>query len=189
MDNGYVLWTFQGKQLAQASFEAFCQFAWRPRELLHRRKKLRKLQRISKSMRSSAMHLTRLRNVSSDCKRRKASAKVGLSSEMSWLDLPSGEHGRRWNGWSYWGDMTVTMRRTIQPRRLLLRRSLTQRRTLFTRLIKCYINFFQHESFNLRLFAAVRTTLPYTNALPHKIENNCFSYTVDSAKSNKIERK
>ena len=135
MDNGYVLWTFQGKQLAQASFEAFYQFAWRPRELLHRRKKLRKLQRISKSMRSSAMHLTRLRNVSSDCKRRKASAKVGLSSEMSWLDLPSGEHGRRWNGWSYWGDMTVTMRRTIRPRRLLLRRSLTQRRTLFTRLM------------------------------------------------------
>jgi translation initiation factor 3 subunit B len=34
MDNGYVLWTFQGKQLAQASFEAFYQFAWRPRERL-----------------------------------------------------------------------------------------------------------------------------------------------------------
>jgi hypothetical protein len=31
--------------------------------------------------------------------------------------------------------MTVTMRRTIRPRRLLLRRSLTQRRTLFTRLM------------------------------------------------------
>eukprot|EP00581_Thalassiosira_minuscula_P027724 CAMPEP_0183754012 /NCGR_PEP_ID=MMETSP0739-20130205/3300_1 /TAXON_ID=385413 /ORGANISM="Thalassiosira miniscula, Strain CCMP1093" /LENGTH=722 /DNA_ID=CAMNT_0025990603 /DNA_START=16 /DNA_END=2184 /DNA_ORIENTATION=+ len=34
MDNGYVLWTFQGKQLAQASFEAFYQFQWRPREKL-----------------------------------------------------------------------------------------------------------------------------------------------------------
>lgn len=34
MDNGYVLWTFQGKQLAAASFEAFYQFTWRPREQL-----------------------------------------------------------------------------------------------------------------------------------------------------------
>jgi len=34
MDNGYVLWTFQGKQLAQASFETFYQFMWRPRERL-----------------------------------------------------------------------------------------------------------------------------------------------------------
>ena len=34
MDNGYVLWTFQGKQLSQASFEAFYQFTWRPRERL-----------------------------------------------------------------------------------------------------------------------------------------------------------
>ena len=34
MDNGYVIWTFQGKQLAQASFEAFYQFQWRPREKL-----------------------------------------------------------------------------------------------------------------------------------------------------------
>ena len=34
MDNGYILWTFQGKQIAQASFEAFYQFQWRPRETL-----------------------------------------------------------------------------------------------------------------------------------------------------------
>lgn len=34
MDNGYILWTFQGKQLSQASFEAFYQFQWRPREKL-----------------------------------------------------------------------------------------------------------------------------------------------------------
>jgi translation initiation factor 3 subunit B len=34
MDNGYVLWSFQGKQLHQESFENFYQFAWRPRERL-----------------------------------------------------------------------------------------------------------------------------------------------------------
>eukprot|EP00804_Cyclotella_cryptica_P030997 CCRYP_013570-RA/>CCRYP_013570-RA protein AED:0.07 eAED:0.07 QI:76/1/1/1/1/1/2/86/720 len=34
MDNGYILWTFQGKQLSQASFETFYQFQWRPREKL-----------------------------------------------------------------------------------------------------------------------------------------------------------
>jgi translation initiation factor 3 subunit B len=34
MDNGYILWTFQGKQISQASFEAFYQFQWRPREKL-----------------------------------------------------------------------------------------------------------------------------------------------------------
>lgn len=34
MDNGYMLWTFQGKQLHQASFEHFYQFQWRPREEL-----------------------------------------------------------------------------------------------------------------------------------------------------------
>merc|ERR1712003_87819 len=33
-DNGYILWTFQGKQIHQASFEAFYQFQWRPREKL-----------------------------------------------------------------------------------------------------------------------------------------------------------
>lgn len=34
MDNGYILWTFQGKQISQASFETFYQFQWRPREML-----------------------------------------------------------------------------------------------------------------------------------------------------------
>ncbi|KAL7465776.1 hypothetical protein ACHAXS_006097 [Conticribra weissflogii] len=34
MDNGYILWTFQGKQIHQASFETFYQFQWRPRERL-----------------------------------------------------------------------------------------------------------------------------------------------------------
>ena len=31
MDNGYILWTFQGKQLYQQSFETFYQLQWRPR--------------------------------------------------------------------------------------------------------------------------------------------------------------
>ena len=34
MDNGYVLWSFQGKQLYQQSYETFYQFLWRPRESL-----------------------------------------------------------------------------------------------------------------------------------------------------------
>ena len=32
MDNGYILWSFQGKQLYQQSFETFYQLQWRPRE-------------------------------------------------------------------------------------------------------------------------------------------------------------
>jgi len=34
MDNGYILWSFQGKQLYKQSFETFYQFEWRPRENL-----------------------------------------------------------------------------------------------------------------------------------------------------------
>jgi len=34
MDNGYILWSFQGKQLFQQSFETFYQFQWRPRAKL-----------------------------------------------------------------------------------------------------------------------------------------------------------
>mmetsp|Transcript_13337 Transcript_13337/g.17882 ORF Transcript_13337/g.17882 Transcript_13337/m.17882 type:complete len:717 (+) Transcript_13337:113-2263(+) len=34
MDNGYTLWSFQGKQIHQASFETFYQLQWRPREKL-----------------------------------------------------------------------------------------------------------------------------------------------------------
>ena len=40
MDNGYTLWTFQGKQLAQQSFETFYQFQWRPREKLSTQKEI-----------------------------------------------------------------------------------------------------------------------------------------------------
>lgn len=32
MDNGYILWSFQGKQLYQQSYESFYQFIWRPRQ-------------------------------------------------------------------------------------------------------------------------------------------------------------
>lgn len=31
MDNGYIIWSFQGKQLTQQSHEEFYQFLWRPR--------------------------------------------------------------------------------------------------------------------------------------------------------------
>merc|ERR1711957_692243 len=34
MDNGYTLWTFQGKQITQKSYEAFYQLQWRPRKSL-----------------------------------------------------------------------------------------------------------------------------------------------------------
>jgi len=34
MDNGYMLWSFQGRQLHQQSYEDFYQFQWRPRESL-----------------------------------------------------------------------------------------------------------------------------------------------------------
>lgn len=34
MDNGYIVWTFQGKQMYQQSFENFYQFQWRPRPTL-----------------------------------------------------------------------------------------------------------------------------------------------------------
>ena len=34
MDNGYTLWTFQGKQVTNQSYEAFYQFQWRPRQSL-----------------------------------------------------------------------------------------------------------------------------------------------------------
>ncbi|GMH62769.1 hypothetical protein TrRE_jg6945, partial [Triparma retinervis] len=34
MDNGYMLWSFQGKQLKTVAFQNFFQFAWRPRKNL-----------------------------------------------------------------------------------------------------------------------------------------------------------
>lgn len=43
MDNGYILWTFQGKQLSQASFETFYQFQWRPREKLATKEEIKEI--------------------------------------------------------------------------------------------------------------------------------------------------
>ena len=34
MDNGFMLWSFQGKQLKSQGFENFYQFSWRPRKSL-----------------------------------------------------------------------------------------------------------------------------------------------------------
>ena len=45
MDNGYVLWSFQGKQLYQQSFETFYMFAWRPRPTLLSDAEIKKVER------------------------------------------------------------------------------------------------------------------------------------------------
>ena len=45
MDNGYILWSFQGKQLAQQSFETFYQFLWRPRENLLSKTQINKVRK------------------------------------------------------------------------------------------------------------------------------------------------
>jgi translation initiation factor 3 subunit B len=45
MDNGYILWSFQGKQLFQQSYEFFYQFAWRPRESLLTKEEINKIRK------------------------------------------------------------------------------------------------------------------------------------------------
>jgi len=45
MDNGYIIWSFQGKQLFQQSYETFYQFLWRPRESLLSKKEIEKVKR------------------------------------------------------------------------------------------------------------------------------------------------
>lgn len=45
MDNGYILWSFQGKQLYQESYETFYMFAWRPRPILLSAPEIRKVER------------------------------------------------------------------------------------------------------------------------------------------------
>lgn len=45
MDNGYILWSFQGKQLYQQSFETFYMFAWRPRLTLLSKPEIKKVER------------------------------------------------------------------------------------------------------------------------------------------------
>jgi len=45
MDNGYILWSFQGKQLYQQSFETFYQFQWRPRAKLLSKPEIEKVRK------------------------------------------------------------------------------------------------------------------------------------------------
>jgi len=45
MDNGYILWTFQGKQLCQQSYETFYQLVWRPRENLLSKPEIKKVRK------------------------------------------------------------------------------------------------------------------------------------------------
>jgi len=45
MDNGYMLWSFQGERLYQQSFETFYQFLWRPRESLLSRGEINKVKK------------------------------------------------------------------------------------------------------------------------------------------------
>jgi translation initiation factor 3 subunit B len=45
MDNGYILWSFQGKQLYQQSFENFYQLLWRPRENLLSKTEIEKVKK------------------------------------------------------------------------------------------------------------------------------------------------
>jgi len=45
MDNGYILWSFQGRQIYQQSFETFYQFVWRPREMLLSKSQVNKVRK------------------------------------------------------------------------------------------------------------------------------------------------
>jgi translation initiation factor 3 subunit B len=45
MDNGYIVWSFQGKQICQQSFETFYQFLWRPRESLLSKTQINKVRK------------------------------------------------------------------------------------------------------------------------------------------------
>eukprot|EP00339_Tiarina_fusa_P013154 CAMPEP_0117026044 /NCGR_PEP_ID=MMETSP0472-20121206/19178_1 /TAXON_ID=693140 ORGANISM="Tiarina fusus, Strain LIS" /NCGR_SAMPLE_ID=MMETSP0472 /ASSEMBLY_ACC=CAM_ASM_000603 /LENGTH=716 /DNA_ID=CAMNT_0004732927 /DNA_START=91 /DNA_END=2241 /DNA_ORIENTATION=- len=45
MDNGYIIWSFQGKQICQQSFETFYQFLWRPRESLLSKTQINKVRK------------------------------------------------------------------------------------------------------------------------------------------------
>ncbi|KAG7338898.1 translation initiation factor eIF2A [Nitzschia inconspicua] len=49
MDNGYILWSFQGKQLYQQSFETFYQLLWRPRENLLSKQEIKKVKKNLKN--------------------------------------------------------------------------------------------------------------------------------------------
>lgn len=67
MDNGYILWSFQGKQLYQTSYETFYQFQWRPRKsLLSKAEKanvLKNLKKYEKDFARADKELSRSRNL------------------------------------------------------------------------------------------------------------------------------
>lgn len=49
MDNGFILWSFQGKQLFQQSHETFYQLQWRPREALLSKTEISKVRKNLKN--------------------------------------------------------------------------------------------------------------------------------------------
>lgn len=67
MDNGYILWSFQGKQLTQSSFETFYQFQWRPRKSLlskgEKEKVLKNLKKYEKEFAKADKELSRSRDL------------------------------------------------------------------------------------------------------------------------------
>ena len=75
MDNGYILWSFQGKQLYQTSFETFYQFQWRPRKsLLSNAEKanvLKNLKKYEKEFAKADKELSRSRDLESIKAKRK----------------------------------------------------------------------------------------------------------------------
>lgn len=69
MDNGYILWSFQGKQLHQTSFETFYQLQWRPRKSLltkaEKQKVLKNLKKYEKDFAKADKELSRSRDLES----------------------------------------------------------------------------------------------------------------------------
>jgi len=69
MDNGYIIWSFQGKQLHQMSFETFYQFQWRPRKSLLMKadeaKVLKNLKKYEKEFAKADKELSRSRDLES----------------------------------------------------------------------------------------------------------------------------
>jgi translation initiation factor 3 subunit B len=67
MDNGYNLWSFQGKQLHQTSYETFYQFQWRPRKSLlskeEQAKVLKNLKKYEKEFAKADKELSRSRDL------------------------------------------------------------------------------------------------------------------------------
>ena len=75
MDNGYILWSFQGKQLHQTSFETFYQFQWRPRKSLltktEKKKIVKNLKKYEKEFAKADKELSRSRDLESIKAKRK----------------------------------------------------------------------------------------------------------------------